>query len=76
LIKINCFLFGDFKEKSYICNRFKNNLKIMSKKYVKVPVKVLEKLALICDVAEFSENQSLAKIAREVRPMVKDLEYV
>ena len=48
----------------------------MSKKYVKVPVKVLEKLALICDVAEFSDNKSLSKIAREVRPMVKDLEYV
>ena len=48
----------------------------MSKRYVKVPVKVLDKLALICDVAEFSENQSLAKIAREIRPMVKNLEYV
>ena len=48
----------------------------MSKKYVKVPVEVIEKLALICDVAEFSQNKSLSKIAREVRPMVKNLEYI
>ena len=48
----------------------------MSKKFVKVPVETLTKLTLLCDVCEFSNNESVAKIAREVRPNIEGLEYV
>jgi hypothetical protein len=45
--------------------------------YVKVSKELLDKLTLLCDLAEFSTNPSAAKIAREARCEIdKGLEYV
>ena len=46
-------------------------------KYVKVSKELLDKLTLLCDLAEFSSNQSAAKIAKEARSEInKGLDYV
>lgn len=46
-------------------------------KYVKIQKELLDKLVLLCDLAEFSDNPFLARKAKETRSEIdKGLEYV
>lgn len=47
------------------------------KEFVRVPIEVLNKMTLICDVSEFSNNASVAKMAKEVRAEInKGFDYI
>jgi len=46
-------------------------------KYVKVPEELLNKMTALCDICEFSTNESVAKLAKEVRAVIdKGLDYI